>query len=230
MRYHALIPAAGAGERFGAQCPKQYSLLDGKPVLLHAIERLLAGLPLHRTYVLLADDDQWFDGAIGRRDGVTALRCGGPTRSATVRNALALLSEVADDDWIVVHDAVRPCVDVASIVRLREELADESTGGLLAIPIACSLKRIDGANRVTGTQSRDGLWRAQTPQMFRYAVMREAFAQPGIETMTDDAQVIEAFGRQPKLVVGSANNLKITYADDLVLARAILSTQVSGGT
>jgi 2-C-methyl-D-erythritol 4-phosphate cytidylyltransferase len=227
MRHHALIPAAGGGVRFNADTPKQYSLLDGKPVLLHAMERLAASLPLHMTYVVLAPDDHWFDRAIGARERVTVLRCGGATREETVRNALRQLSDAADDDWIVVHDAVRPCVDAASILRLQRELADDDTGGLLAIPIACSLKRAGSDMRIVATEPRDGLWRAQTPQMFRYGVLRSAFAQAGIEQMTDEAQIVEAFGRQPRLVVGNANNLKITFPDDLKLAAAILSTEAA---
>ena len=228
MRYHALIPAAGGGARFGADSPKQYSLLAGKPVLLHAMERLAASIPLHMTYVVLAADDHWFDRAIGTRERVAVLRCGGETREQTVRNALRELADIADEDWIVVHDAVRPCVDAASLLRLQTELAGDDTGGLLAIPMACSLKRVDGDMRIVATEPRDGLWRAQTPQMFRYGVLRSAFARQGIEQMTDEAQVVEAFGRQPKLVVGNSNNLKITYPDDLTLAAAILATEAAG--
>jgi|KBSSwiStaDraftv2_1062776.scaffolds.fasta_scaffold01046_15 2-C-methyl-D-erythritol 4-phosphate cytidylyltransferase len=228
MRYHALIPAAGGGARFGADSPKQYSLLAGKPVLLHAMERLAASIPLHMTYVVLAADDHWFDRAIGSRERVAVLRCGGETREQTVRNALRELADIADEDWIVVHDAVRPCVDAASLLRLQTELAGDDTGGLLAIPMACSLKRVGGDMRIVATEPRDGLWRAQTPQMFRYGVLRSAFARQGIEQMTDEAQVVEAFGRQPKLVVGNSNNLKITYPDDLTLAAAILATEAAG--
>jgi len=228
MRYHALIPAAGGGARFGADSPKQYSLLAGKPVLLHAMERLAASIPLHMTYVVLAADDHWFDRAIGSRERVAVLRCGGETREQTVRNALRELADIADEDWIVVHDAVRPCVDAASLLRLQTELAGDDTGGLLAIPMACSLKRVGGDMRIVATEPRDGLWRAQTPQMFRYGVLRSAFARQGIEQMTDEAQVVEAFGRQPRLVVGNSNNLKITYPDDLTLAAAILATEAAG--
>ena len=215
MQYHALIPAAGGGARFGANLPKQYLLLDGKPVLLHAMERLAASLPLHMTYVVLAGDDPWFDRAIGMRDRVTLLRCGGATRAETVRNAL--------------HDAVRPCVDAASMLRLQRELADDDTGGLLAIPMTSSLKRVGDDMRIVGTEPRGGLWQAQTPQMFRYGVLRSAFARPGIEQMTDEAQVVEAFGRRPKLVVGNPSNLKITFPDDLKLATAILATEAASG-
>lgn len=225
MRYHALIPAAGGGARFGAETPKQYSLLEGKPVLWHAIERLAANLPLHMTYVVLAADDHWFDCVMGVQERVVALRCGGSTRAETVRNAIAALPDISDDDWIVVHDAVRPCVDVASLLRLKRELVDDNTGGLLAIPVANSLKRADHGQRIVRTEPRDGLWWAQTPQMFRYNVLREAFSQPGIEHMTDEAQVVEAMGGRPRLVWGSPNNVKITYPDDLLLAAAILATE-----
>jgi 2-C-methyl-D-erythritol 4-phosphate cytidylyltransferase len=229
MSYHALIPAAGGGTRFGADPPKQYALLHGKPVLLHALERLAASLPLRMTYVVLAHDDHWFERTIGARERVTVLRCGGATRAETVRNALRELAAIPDTDWIVVHDAVRPCVDAASLLRLQVELADDAIGGLLAVPVACSLKRSGADMRVVGTAPRDGLWRAQTPQMFRHGVLREAFAAPGIERMTDEAQIVEALGRQPKLVVGHANNLKITYPDDLLLAAAILTNEAAAG-
>jgi 2-C-methyl-D-erythritol 4-phosphate cytidylyltransferase len=225
MRWHAVIPAAGGGARFGGDIPKQYSLLDGKPVLLHAIERLAACLPLRMTYVVLAHDDRWFDRAIGARHGVTVLRCGGPTRATSVRNALRVLPDIAASDWIVVHDAVRPCVDPASIVRLKTELADDPTGGLLAIPVACTLKRADANRRVAATEPRDGLWQAQTPQMFRFGVLHDAFAQAGIEKMTDEAEIIESLGLKPKLVMGSDSNLKITFPDDLLLAEAILAAE-----
>jgi len=225
MRYHALIPAAGGGRRFGADLPKQYWPLDGKPVLLHAIERLAASLPLAMTYVLLSNDDRWFDDVIGPRERLTALRCGGTTRGATVRNAIGLLADVASDDWIVVHDAVRPCVDASSLLRLQQELSDDSVGGLLAIPVTSTLKRADSDQRSLRSESRDGLWQAQTPQMFRCGVLREAFARPGALDATDEAQAVEALGARPRLVAGSASNMKITYRDDLLLAAAMQSLE-----
>ncbi|MEO8754062.1 MAG: 2-C-methyl-D-erythritol 4-phosphate cytidylyltransferase [Casimicrobiaceae bacterium] len=230
MRYHALIPAAGAGARFGAELPKQYATLSGKPVLLRAMERLAAHLPLHRTYIALAAGDTWFERLIGPREGVTVLRCGGATRAATVRNALQEMRDAADDDWIVVHDAVRPCVDAASLARLQQELAGDETGGVLAMPVTASLKRAGGDMRVLATEPRENLWQAQTPQMFRYGVLCAAFARPGIEQMTDEAQVVEAFGRRPKLIVGNPGNLKVTYPDDLRLATAILAAEESLAT
>lgn len=231
MRYHALIPAAGGGLRFGAARPKQYLLLAGKPVLQHAIERLAFGLPLERTYVLLARDDRWYERAVGVIADVTPLRCGGGTRAETVRNGLAALDGVArDDDWIVVHDAVRPCIDAASLSRLRREVGDDPVGGVLAVPMASSLKRGDGDKRIARTEPRDGLWHAQTPQLFRCGVLREALRRPGAEAATDESEAVEALGIHPRLVMGSRINFKITYPDDLALAEALLATEHSGPT
>src|SRR5262249_6861506 len=134
-RYHALIVAAGTGSRFASELPKQYALLEGKPMLQHAIDRLTANLPLHRVYVALAPDDRWYDAAIGEREDVTPLRCGGATRAATVHGAFDRITGAALDDWIVVHDAARPCVDAAALARLTQELAGDEVGGLLAIPV-----------------------------------------------------------------------------------------------
>jgi 2-C-methyl-D-erythritol 4-phosphate cytidylyltransferase len=225
LRYHAIIPAAGNGSRFSAESPKQYWLLEGKPVLQHAIDRLVAVFPLHRTYVALAIHDTGFDGAIGPRDGVTVLRCGGKTRAQTVRNALEALPDVTPDDWVLVHDAVRPCIDAASLLRLKDELANDSVGGFLAVPVTGTLKRADQDKRSIGTEPRERLWVAQTPQMFRYGVLHEALSAPGAAHTTDEAQAVEALGAKPIIVAGCTTNVKITYRDDLDLAAAILSAQ-----
>jgi 2-C-methyl-D-erythritol 4-phosphate cytidylyltransferase len=225
-RYHALIPAAGGGTRFGAARPKQYLMLAGKPVLVHSIERLALATPIHRTYVLLATDDDYYERVVGTLAGVAALRCGGSTRAATVRNGLEALRGIAEDgDWVLVHDAVRPCIDAASLYRLRAEIADDPVGGLLAVPMASTLKRADASRRVGSTEPRDGLWHAQTPQMFRYRVLRDALAQAGADEATDESQAVEALGLRPRLVMGSRINFKITYPDDLALAESLLSAE-----
>jgi len=227
MTYYGLLPAAGNGFRFGSGMPKQYSLLHGKPVLQHSIERLASGLALATIYVVLAKEDHWFDDAMPAHTGVTVLRCGGESRAASIRNALYSLAQIAGEDWIVVHDAVRPCVDPASVSRLRSELVDDSVGGLLAIPVTGTLKRGTDDGRAVGTESHEGIWRAQTPQMFRYGVLREAFARPGAEASPDEAHAVTAMGLQPRLVPGTATNIKITYPEDLTLASAILSAERS---
>ena len=224
-RYHALIAAAGVGRRFGAEAPKQYAMLDGRPVLAHAIERVQAAFPVHATYVAVSSHDRWFERAVRLPPRITPLRCGGETRAATVRNALDAFHDVADDDWIVVHDAVRPCVDADALLRLRTELADDAVGGFLAVPVASTLKSADAAHRSAGTISREGLWQAQTPQMFRYEVLLRAFAQPDIDHVTDEAQAVESLGLAPRIVYGSRTNLKVTFPEDLELVAAILAVE-----
>jgi 2-C-methyl-D-erythritol 4-phosphate cytidylyltransferase len=223
-----LIPAAGSGSRFGGGQPKQYSLLAGRPILCHTIDALQRGLPLHQLFVVLAADDAAYATCVGDVAGVVTLACGGRTRAETVRNGLAAIAEqVRSDDWIVVHDAVRPCVDAAALARLGHALEHDEVGGLLAMPLADTLKRAaaDGSARVAATPSRKDLWCAQTPQMFRYAVLKRALDAADANETTDEARAIEAMGQSPLLVRGSPMNIKITYAEDLALAEAILAAR-----
>jgi len=229
VRLFALVPAAGGGSRFGGARPKQYAPLAGRPLLARTMDRLREALDLHVIAMAIASDDLHYDREIGARDGVTVLRCGGRTRGDTVRNALqALAGTCRDDDWILVHDAARPCVPHDALVRLVAHLKDDAVGGLLAVPVADTLKRGDGdvdAPRVLRTENRAGLWQAQTPQMFRYGVLTRALAHPAALECTDEAQAVEALGMSPRLVRGSPANLKGTFPDDLQLATAILASQ-----
>ncbi|MCC6195019.1 MAG: 2-C-methyl-D-erythritol 4-phosphate cytidylyltransferase [Burkholderiales bacterium] len=224
MRYFVLLPAAGNGVRFGGDRPKQYSTIGGKTLLQHSLERLAAGIPLARAYVALSDHDVWFESEVAARADVTALRCGGATRAETVANSLRAM-DAAPDDWILVHDAVRPCIDESSLGRLLREVGDDAVGGLLAVPAAATLKRADEHGRSVRTEPRERIWHAQTPQMFRYTVLRDALSRPGFEHVTDEAQAVEAIGLHPRLVVGSRANVKVTYPDDLLLAAAIMAQQ-----
>jgi 2-C-methyl-D-erythritol 4-phosphate cytidylyltransferase len=232
-RRFVVVPAAGGGSRFGSAVPKQYADLGGRPVVAHALDRL-AVLQAHATLVVLASGDAHYARLVGARAGVEVVAAGGATRTATVANALAhLAGRCADDDWIVVHDAARPCVPRAALQRLVDELDGDPVGGLLAIPVADTLKRAgpgtgDDAPRVGATEERAGLWQAQTPQMFRCAVLRAALARPEAAAVTDEAAAVEALaaaraGAMPRLVRGSARNIKVTYAADLALAAAILN-------
>jgi len=233
-RHIVLIPAAGGGARFGSAVPKQYAPLAGVPVLARTLARLHEALAPDGMFVALSPDDLHFDRMAGRPPGVAALRCGGVTRAATVRNALAALaSSCADDDWILVHDAARPCVPRDALARLVEHLRDGDTGGLLAVPVADTLKRSDhdaDAPHAVATVPRAGLWQAQTPQMFRYGVLRRAFEDESALACTDEAQAVEALGLAPRLVRGSPANLKITYPEDMALAAAILAAQAAEET
>jgi 2-C-methyl-D-erythritol 4-phosphate cytidylyltransferase len=164
---------------------------------------------------------------------VAVVRCGGLTRAATVKGALDwLATRCADDDWVLVHDAARPCVPKAALLRLLAQLWDDPVGGLLAIPVADTLKRADtvagasaDAPRVLATEDRSELWRAQTPQMFRYRVLCQALAGDDRDAVTDESQAIERLGHRPRLVLGSPANLKVTWPGDLALAAAILAAQ-----
>lgn len=240
-RLYALIPAGGGGSRAGLAVPKQYHALLGKPMIVHTIERLASALPLAGMFVAIAPGDEHYARAIGTRPGVEPLPCGGPTRAATVANALAMLaSRCASDDWILVHDAARPCVPVEALQRLVETLDGDPVGGLLAVPVADTLKHGDGAAdepRVVRTEDRRQLWQAQTPQMFRYGVLVRACAEPGAMEATDESSLVERLAERgactmPRLVTGGRANLKITWPEDFALAAAILAAQaeIKGGT
>ncbi|MEP6610209.1 MAG: 2-C-methyl-D-erythritol 4-phosphate cytidylyltransferase [Burkholderiaceae bacterium] len=225
VRCHVIVPAAGNGFRYGASAPKQYLSLLDKPVLQHALDRLTDGFPSSIVHVVIARDDHWFDERIDAADNIRVLRCGGVTRPESVRNAVGSLQSANPRDWVVVHDAVRPCLDRAAVLRLRHELVDDAVGGFLAVPVSDTLKRIGDNERVVCTESREALWRAQTPQMFRYDVLRQALDLPGFEFRTDEAHAVEALGLTPRVVIGSACNVKITYPEDMQLAAAILMAE-----
>ena len=233
VRTWIIVPAAGGGSRFDDATPKQYADLAGAPVLARTLDRL-ATLDAEAIVVALAPDDLRFDASIGARHRVLPLRCGGETRAATVRKALqAIADRCGDDDWVLVHDSARPCVPREALARLVQALADDAVGGLLALPLGDTLKRasaMDDPPRVLRTESRECLWLAQTPQMFRYRLLAAAQGLDVAGECTDEAQAIEALAatgvcERPRLVRGDAANLKITYRGDLDLAAAIIATQ-----
>jgi 2-C-methyl-D-erythritol 4-phosphate cytidylyltransferase len=222
-RHYAIVPAAGSGSRFGAEKPKQYLDLLGRPLIFHTLAALVACPDIERVWVVLAPDDPWWRrydwSELGAK--LETVACGGETRAESVGNGLRAAAMVAaDDDWILVHDAARPCIDQAMLAALFAELAADPVGGILAVPVADTIKRADAEQRVAATEPRDGLWQAQTPQMFRHGLLRQAL--DGTRALTDEAGAIEAMGLKPKLVRGDATNLKVTYPADLALAAMIL--------
>ena len=226
-RYFALVPAAGSGSRVGDSVPKQYLRLAGASVLDHTLRRLAGHPGIARVFVVLAPGDTHFraEPRAHVADRVQPLYCGGETRAASVYNGLvAVRDAVAGDDWVLVHDAARPCLSAAALERLMTTVGEDDAGGLLAIPVSDTLKRADGEGRVESTERREGLWQAQTPQMFRYAFLVEALRRAGpLEAnVTDEASAIERIGLKPRLVMGEARNLKVTYAEDLELASRLL--------
>ncbi|HKU90690.1 MAG TPA: 2-C-methyl-D-erythritol 4-phosphate cytidylyltransferase [Steroidobacteraceae bacterium] len=232
MRYYLVIPAAGSGRRFSAAQPKQYATLGSSTVIEHALAVFEADADCAGIVVALAANDAIWPTIAARRSRLIETAEGGAQRAHSVRNALrALSARVRDDDWIMVHDAARPCFAAADLALLKRELAAHPVGGLLAIPLADTLKRaLEPGSHVThvdATIDRDGLWRAATPQVFRFGVLLRALesALAAGRMPTDEAQAIEWSGQRPRLVAGRADNIKVTTADDLVLAGAILATR-----
>jgi 2-C-methyl-D-erythritol 4-phosphate cytidylyltransferase/2-C-methyl-D-erythritol 2,4-cyclodiphosphate synthase len=225
-RYFAIIPAAGAGSRMAGVLPKQYREINGHPLLYFAIARLCAHAAIDHVFVALAPDDARFRTYDWKpfASKLTSLQAGGATRAATVLNALeALKGDAVEDDWILVHDAARPCLSEGMLDHLIAEVADDDCGGLLSVPVADTLKRAGASERrVVQTESRSGLWQAQTPQMFRYGLLLRALRSADPGQITDEAGAIEALGFHPKLVQSDASNLKVTHEQDLALARLIL--------
>jgi 2-C-methyl-D-erythritol 4-phosphate cytidylyltransferase len=225
-RFFGLIPAAGAGERMGMATPKQYLKLLGRTMLYHSVNALLANARIDTVFVVLAPADQEFRqhpwGEFG--DRVAPLYCGGATRHDSVLNGLvAASSTVEPDDWILVHDAARPCLGPQELQRMLDTLATDEVGGILGVPVADTLKRADSAGRILATEAREQLWQAQTPQMFRHGLLLQAMGRTA--KLTDEAGAVEALGLKPKLVQGSTTNLKVTFAEDLQLAQTILTSR-----
>ena len=220
---HALIPAAGVGARAGVALPKQYAPINGLPMLAHTLLAFAASPSIASVHLVVSATDEWFED-IGGEEGENQAhvhRVGGATRAASVSSGLAAMAGmVAADDWILVHDAARPCIIPDMIEALIKELHDDAVGGLLALPVADTVKRGDSHSRVAETIAREGLWLAQTPQMFRYAQLVDAYAR--FPDVTDEAGAIEHAGGVPKLVRGDARNIKVTYPADFELAALFL--------
>jgi 2-C-methyl-D-erythritol 4-phosphate cytidylyltransferase len=227
----ALIPAGGSGARMASATPKQYLHLQGKTVLAHTVQALLDVAAIEQIVLVVAAGDEYaqLEPLAAWGDRVQLARVGGATRAHSVRNGLKVLRHRASaNDWVLVHDAARPCVRSADIARMIDELQSDAVGGILAQPMADTVKRSDALGRVAATVPREQLWRAQTPQMFRIGTLQSALElQPEV---TDEAQAIEALGLAPRLVPGPATNIKITYAEDLALAALILQAQSERGS
>ena len=225
-RFYGLIPAAGAGQRMGSAKPKQYLSLLGRPMLYHSIKALLADERIDTVFVVLAPDDEEFKhhlwGEFGER--LAPLYCGGATRHDSVLNGLiAASSTLEPEDWVLVHDAARPCLAQRELTRMLDVLATEEVGGILGVPVADTLKRADESARIKATEPREYLWQAQTPQMFRHGLLLQALGRTA--KLSDEAGAVEAMGLKPRLVQGSASNLKVTYPEDLQLAQTILTSR-----
>ncbi|AMC35729.1 2-C-methyl-D-erythritol 4-phosphate cytidylyltransferase [Janthinobacterium sp. B9-8] len=221
-RMIALIPAAGSGSRMVSATPKQYLDLAGKPLIWHTLCALAKVSELDRIVVVISPEDEWWESFDWREfKRLEVLRCGGASRAESVLNGLRALQ--GPDDWVLVHDAARPCLDPALVSQMIAELANHPVGGILAVPVADTLKLAQAGQHIAHTHPRDGLWQAQTPQMFRVAQLAHALAIGMGPDITDEASALEKLGLQPKLIMGSPWNLKVTYPQDLRLAELILA-------
>ncbi|HET9653674.1 MAG TPA: 2-C-methyl-D-erythritol 4-phosphate cytidylyltransferase [Usitatibacter sp.] len=225
----AIVPAAGHGTRIGDPVPKQYLPVAGQPMMYHSIHALAAVGRIERIFVILSPlDRHWANHDWSRVAAkVETIHGGGKHRPDTVLNALhALDGRVARDDWILVHDAARPCIETELVEQFLDEMGDDPIGGLLGMPVADTLKRAEEGQRVMETVPRAHLWRAQTPQMFRYDKLRRGLERK--PDATDESQAIEALGHAPRLVEGENGNIKVTFAEDLEIAEMILLRRAQG--
>ena len=229
-RVFALVPCAGSGKRAGAPVAKQYVEVGGRPLVVHTLAALAAVKRFSKILVVVAPEDQHYEQLVLPDDARLALaRCGGDTRAATVANGMAKLAGFGAlaNDWVLVHDAARCLVLAEWIDALIDACREDRIGGLLALPVGDTLKRAE-AGRAVATLSREDVWQAQTPQMFRFGVLADALAR--MPQATDEASAIEAIGLRPLLVAGSSENIKVTHADDFAIAEALLARRATATT
>jgi len=230
-RFWVIVPAAGVGRRMGGTLPKQYLELNGRRVIDHTIERMLLHPAVDGLYLALGEEDGWWGDTQFSAHPDLVRVAGGSERCHSVFNALqALAAKARRDDWVLVHDAARPCVRRSDIDRLLDLVRADEVGGLLGLPVRDTMKRTDAGDRVLDTVERNHLWHAFTPQMFRFGVLRDALrgALGAGVLVTDEASAIEWAGHRPVMVEGHADNLKITRPEDLRLAAYYLEQQALG--
>jgi len=212
----------------GAETPKQYLPLAGRSVIEHTLDRLAAHPRIAGVVVALAQDDRWWERVRLPEQGPLLRVQGGRERCHTVLNGLdALADRAAPDDWVLVHDAARPCVRREDISHLMDTLEGHPVGGLLGLPVRDTMKRADAHGDVQATVSREGLWHALTPQMFRFELLRSALREV-IEDgrlVTDEAQAVELAGGTPRMVEGHPDNIKVTHPADMALAELFIRRQ-----
>ncbi|MBL4671735.1 MAG: 2-C-methyl-D-erythritol 4-phosphate cytidylyltransferase [Arenicella sp.] len=245
--FWVVMPAAGSGSRMQESVPKQYLLINGSTIIEHTIKVFLDNHEIQKIMIPLAENDQRFSQLKIAKEQRVATTIGGSSRAHSVLNGLTALSTegafsvaedshplvkdshplVKDSDWVLVHDAARPCLSSASLKHLIDSLRDDEVGGILAVQVKDTLKRVSKTQTIMATVDRSDIWQAQTPQMFRYGLLKAALTS-AIEQhvdITDEASALERLGYQPKLVAGDARNLKVTTPEDLALAEFSLNAK-----
>ncbi|MBL4819793.1 MAG: 2-C-methyl-D-erythritol 4-phosphate cytidylyltransferase [Gammaproteobacteria bacterium] len=228
MTVWAIVPAAGIGRRMQTKIPKQYLNVNGKPVIETSLARISALNYVRQIVVMLSPQDKvWPTLGLESNEKIVC-QTGGDNRYQSVLNGLVYLEpSAADDDWVLVHDAARPCVRIRDINNLFKQLSDHPVGGLLGAPVDNTMKLVDENEDILHSIDRVNVWNAFTPQVFRFGLLFEALTAIGRseKTVTDEASAIEALGHKPRMVLGNRDNIKITQPEDLNLAEQILSSQ-----
>lgn len=226
-QYFAIVPAAGVGSRMQSTTAKQYLTIQGRTILEITLSKLLTIQPkLHITVCTSTEDQYWpeLQKSVFSNQGMIEQAYGGETRAHSVINGLKAIQPVANDnDWVLVHDAARPCFSVSLVESMIAQLAEDRIGGILAEPVKDTLKKAQLKNsqpEISTTVAREDLWQAQTPQLFRYGVLSKAYqsASDEIEQLTDEASAVERLGLSPKLIASESSNIKVTTPADLQLA------------
>lgn len=239
-RCHALLPTAGTGSRLGGELPKQFQLMAGKPMLVYALQAFLNSPQVETIWIGVSpafSDNSILQNIAKAKESIHIVPTGGPTRQETVRNTLAAMmkSGIPEDDWVLVHDAARPGITPALIEKLINSVQSSNIGGILAVPLADTLKQADLDSVVAGniphserTIPRDHLWQAQTPQMFGLKRLHDAIENAiRLEAdVTDEASAIELTGAKPLLIEGASRNFKVTHPTDWDLMQIILSASI----
>ncbi len=227
VRFWAIIPAAGTGTRMGGDIPKQYLPLAGRTVIEHVLDVFLSHPRIAGISVAIAETDiYWRQYLLRSQAKPLRFAKGGALRAHSVSNLLqSLQKELQPQDWVLVHDAVRPCLQASDLDLLMDTLSRDPVGGILATPLVDTVKSVDTERRISATPERQNLWRAFTPQMFRYGQLVEALnaALKRGDAPTDEAAVMASAGHVVRVVEGRSDNIKITRPEDLALAEAILN-------
>ncbi len=231
-RFYGVVPAAGVGRRMGGELPKQYLEIDGRSVLEHSVARLAVHPAIERVMIAVAAHDTRFPAlAAGLPAGCEAVAGGAERCHSVLAGLKALAAHGAAEDWVLVHDAARPCLRRGDVANMIGTLAEQADGGILAVPVRDTLKRCAADGTIEVTLDRSALWQAQTPQMFRLGLLTEAIesALAAGVVVTDEAQAVERLGHRVRVVAGHGDNIKITHPEDLPLAAMIIAAQQRAG-
>ena len=227
QRYWVVIPAAGVGKRMEANKPKQYIQLLGKTIIEHTLDCFISYEKIEKIIVVVSEGDPyWPELKISQHNKIMTV-AGGQERCHSVLNGLTSLSSMADDnDWVMVHDAARPCIDIEDLQQMMDQLSDHPVGGILAYPVRDTMKRSDPDGHIIETVDRTNLWHAMTPQMFRLGKLTKALKSllDSNTFVTDEAQAIESTSVKPLLITARTYTNKITHIGDLVLAEEYLKS------